>query len=349
MKQPVAFTKRLSALRTLAGRFAFGLLVVATFALMLLGKVDTVLMSGVQAVVADVMAPVMEGLSRPAQSVAHIFSSVHELAAIREDNARLREENERLRHWQAVAMQLEAESEVLKAQLRFVPDPTTQSIAARVIADTGGAFAQSVLITAGSRDGVRKGSVVVTPDGLVGRIEAVGERASRVLLLTDINSRLPVTVGDQRQKAILVGNNSPQPHLLFLHDPQNLAAGDKIVTASDASAFPPGLAIGEIAPGQGVTASTDVLVDLYADSATLDIVQVIDYGLTGILDSAGPPVPSHPDPTQAHRPVPRIAPPSGGPAAASSPTSRNGVVHAPSLAPPPPEPVLPAPTIIGHH
>ncbi len=348
MKQPLAFTKRLSALRLLAGRFAFGLLMVVTFGLMLLGKLDAVLMAKVQAVVADTVAPTMQVLSRPAQAAVRIFENFHDLAAIREDNVHLHEENKRLQHWQSAAMQLESENLSLKSQLRFIPDPNSEAIAARVVADTGGAFAESVLITAGQRDRVRKGSVVMSVDGLVGRIEAVGQRASRVLLLTDINSRLPVTVGENRQKAIMVGNNGPQPYLMFLHDPQNLVVGDKVVTGGESAAFPPGLAIGEVAPQTG--GANRVSVALYANSTALDIVQIIDYGLTGIIDTA--PVtakndnPIVPRRLQQSRPVP----PSGGPAAVASAMARNGVVRAPGVvsATAPLTPPLPAPFAMGH-
>ena len=63
---------------------------------------------------------------------------------------------------------------------------------ARVVGDVGGAFAQSVIITAGASSGVTKGQVVMTGEGLVGRVTQAGNASSRVLLITDINSRIPV-------------------------------------------------------------------------------------------------------------------------------------------------------------
>ena len=94
---------------------------------------------------------------------------------------------------------------------------------------------------------------------------------------------------------------------------------------------------------------------LYADNAALDIVQVIDYGLTGIIDRAGPPEVNRGEAIVTPRRLQQVRPlpPSGGPAAVASPLARNGVVRAPpvpdGMGAPASVQRLPAPTIIGHH
>lgn len=279
MKQPGAFTSRISQLGGFAGRFAFVVLVLVSFGLMLLGKADTALVERIRTTVADAVTPIMDVAARPATSVSGVISNIRELSGIREENSHLRDENERLRRWQVAARRLEAENDALKDLLNFVPEPSSTFVTGRVVADTGGAFAQSLLITIGRRDGVQKGQAVVSGDGLVGRIAEAGQRASRVLLVTDINSRIPVTVGNSRQRAILVGDNSPQPRLLFLKSAQAVAPGDRVMTSGDAGAFPPGLAVGIIAS----VADGDVRIEPYAQRERLDYVRAIDYGLAGIM------------------------------------------------------------------
>ncbi|MFX4941244.1 rod shape-determining protein MreC, partial [Acinetobacter baumannii] len=87
-------------------------------------------------------------------------------------------------------------------------------ITARVVADPGGPFVRTVLTTAGRRHGVRKGQAAMAGPGLIGRVIEVGEWSSRVLLITDLNARIPVVMENSRQRAVLSGDNSEMPRLL---------------------------------------------------------------------------------------------------------------------------------------
>ena len=134
----------------------------------------------------------------------------------RGENARLREENERLRRWQSIALALDAENQRLKANLRWIPDPAPSYVTARVVADAGGVYAKAVLLSVGPNHGIRKGEIALDERGLVGRVTEVGARTARVLLITDLNSRIPVILENSRAHAILVGTNGPRPRLVLL-------------------------------------------------------------------------------------------------------------------------------------
>lgn len=278
MRGPTGQISRLGTLKSLLQRFAFLSLIGVTFALMLIGKADTVLVERVRSAVTDAVTPILRVMSEPASVVAQVFGNVRELASIREQNAELREGNDRLLQWQALAQRLEAENKSLRSLLALVPEPGAQFVSARVVGDVGGAFAQSVIITAGLSAGVKKGQVVMTGEGLVGRVTQAGNHSSRVLLITDINSRIPVLVGEAGNRAILAGDNGLRPKLLYLN--QSAAApGDKVVTSGDAEAFPPGIPIGQVAEvGDG-----GVAVELFVARDKLQYVRVADYGLAGIL------------------------------------------------------------------
>lgn len=279
MKQPTGQISRLGTFKYLAQRFAFLSLIGLTFALMLIGKADTIIVERARMAVSDAVTPILRVMAEPAASISQFVTNLQELAAIREQNADLRETNARLLEWQAVAQKLENENRQLRALLGTVEEPEANGISARVVADSGGAFAQSILITAGGRDGVAKGQAVVTGDGLVGRVTQAGYRSARVLLVTDINSRIPVRVGEVGERAILAGNNSPRPRLIFLGVKSALAPGDRIVTSGDAGAFPPGLPVGRVVAADEALA----LVEPYVSRDRLQYVEVLDFGLTGIL------------------------------------------------------------------
>jgi len=281
MKQHPGMVGRLATLRLLAQRFAFLTLVLASFALMLLGKADTILVERLRVFVDDGLAPVLQVMSRPAAAIASVVNAVHDLAALRAENVRLAEENERLMHWQTVARELDNENRALKSQLNFMPDPDAAFITARVIGDTGGAFVHSMLLNVGKRDGVRKGQAVIAGENLVGRIAEVGDRSARILLLTDINSHIPVIIENSRAKAILSGDNTDRTRLNYLAPNSNPAVGNRIVTSGHGGAFPPGLPVGVIASLQDGIVRVEPFVHRYQ----LEYVTVVDYGLPGVLPS----------------------------------------------------------------
>ena len=284
MRQPTGQISRFGTLKTLLQRFAFLSLIGLTFALMLIGKADTVLVDRARDAVTDAVAPILRVMSEPASVVADFVNNLRELAAIREQNAELREQNARLLLWQSAAQRLEAENQSLRALTALVPEPSATFVTARVAADTGGAFAQSIIITAGQSSGVKKGQVVLAGEGLVGRVMQAGAYSARVLLITDINSRIPVLVGEAGNRAILAGDNGLRPRLLFLGNKSAAAPGDKVVTSGDAEAFPPGLPIGQVARVE----EGGVEVEPFVVRDKIQHVRVADYGLKGILAQQPP-------------------------------------------------------------
>jgi rod shape-determining protein MreC len=278
---------RLATLRLLAQRFAFVSLIVAAFALMIVGKADILLIERTRTLVADALAPIFDIMSRPAATIAEMVENVRTLASLRTENARLKAENQRLMHWQIVARRLEAESGVLHQQLNVVPDPDPAFVTARVIGDLGSAFGHSMLLGAGGRDGLRKGQAVLAGEVLVGHIAEVGERSARLLLLTDINAKIPVLVEGSRTRAVLTGDNKSRPKLNYVAGNPSIAVGDRVVTSASGAAFPPGIPIGVVASSiDGI-----IRVEPYVRRHELEFVAVVDYGLGGILPFERPPAP----------------------------------------------------------
>jgi rod shape-determining protein MreC len=149
-----------------------------------------------------------------------------------------------------------------------------------VVGDPGGAFVRTVLINAGERNGVEKGQAAITGDGLAGRVAEVGQRSARVLLLTDINSRVPVVVGRARDRAVLAGDNSNAPELLYLGPTAKVQAGDYVTTSGHGGVFPPGLPIGVVS----AVSEKGVRVKPFVDWAHMEVLRIVDYEMTGILD-----------------------------------------------------------------
>ena len=260
-------------IKVLVQRFAFLFLILAAFGLMLLSKAETSAIEKVSNVVVDIFAPLMDGLSQPAAAISDGVQAVRQLANIHEENDRLRRENARLLAWQEASRRLMAQNQALMSLLDYKPDPRAKYIAARVIGDSGGAFVRSMLINAGRRDGLAKGQAAMTGHGLAGRVTSVGLRSARILLITDINSRVPVIVQASRDRAILAGDNSRLPRLVFLPSNASVNSGDIVVTSGHGGIFPAGLPVGRI------TRSDDgvVRVNPFVQFEKLEFVRLIDY------------------------------------------------------------------------
>ncbi len=269
--------------RQALAKLTLPMLVVAAFALLLLGKADALLAERARMALADAMAPIYSVLSAPIVRVRTVISDWDELLIARSENVRLRDENERLRRWQSVALALDAENQRLRANLHWIPDPAPAFVTARVVADAGGVYARAVLLALGPNHGIAKGQIALDERGLVGRVTEVGARTARVLLLTDLNSRIPVILETSRSRAILVGTNGPRPRLMYWAEGAVPAEGERVVTSAEAGAFPANLPVGTV----HYNAANVPEVEPSARLDRLEVVRIFDYGLRGIGSPEG--------------------------------------------------------------
>lgn len=265
--------------RQALSRLTLPVLIAAAFGVMLLGKADVVLTERARMALGDTLAPIFGLMAEPLAGVRARIDEARALLQLRSENVRLREENDRLRRWHAVAMALDAENATLKANLRWVPDPAPSYVTARVVADAGGVYARAVLLSVGPNHAVGKGQIALDERGLVGRITELGGRSARVLLVTDMNSRIPVILESSRARAILVGTNTTRPRLM--HWPEGVAPveGERVVTSAEASAFPAGLPVGVVRYSAGNAPEVEPAARL----DRLEVVRIFDYGLRGVL------------------------------------------------------------------
>ncbi len=264
--------------RQALAKLTLPVLIVASFGLMLVGKADTLLADRARIALADALAPIYAILDEPLGQIREAIHEAGDLWTIREENTRLRDENERLRRWQSIALALDMENQRLKATLRWVPDEAPAFVTARVVADAGGLYARAVLLSVGPGHTIRKGAIALDERGLVGRVTELGARTARVLLITDLNSRIPVIMETSRARAILVGTNGPRPRLLYWAEGTVPQQGERIVTSAEANALPANLPIGTVRySGSGVPE-----VEPEAMLQRLEVIRVFDYGLGGL-------------------------------------------------------------------
>jgi len=228
-------------------RLSLFIMIIITCAFLLLDRAEAQVFERAREAAADALTPVFEIFSGPVSAIRDFLGGIQGYLAVHEENARLRDENARLLGLEAEVQQLRRVIDRYDALLTVQIDPAISYAAGRVVADDGGPFRRTVVVNAGTRAGVDRGQAVIDEHGLIGRVVGAGVESSRVLLVSDLNSRIPVFVEPGRRRAILAGDNSNLLRLDFLSNVEGLAAGDRVVTTGEGGLMPPGLSVGIVA------------------------------------------------------------------------------------------------------
>lgn len=262
-------------------RFAPALLILICLTLMALDKIDARPIEKMQTATTDIMAPMIAAASQPFVTFSESFDSITTMRSLKADNIRLQKENAQLKAWYETALKLQAENKSFRELLNVKADPDMAFITARVVSDPGGAFVKSLLVPVGTRDHVSRGNAVMSGKGLVGRITEAGDRSARVLLATDLNSRIPVVIQNTRTRAILAGKNENLLKLERLPIDSGLTVGQRVVTSGDGGQLPADIPVGTISS----VGPDGVYVQLLADTERMTHVQIINANLDPSLQT----------------------------------------------------------------
>lgn len=221
--------------------------------------------------VTDVFARPLELLAGPSSFVARFFGDFQSLQTLQEDNRKLRRELADALQWREIAQRLEAQNARLRALNKVTLAPRFDYATAEIIGGSNGQFENSLIINAGRSSDLEIGTVVMDGASVIGRVVAVGAHASIVLLMTDSQSRVPVTVENTKANALIVGDGSAEPRLKFVSEPAALREGLRITTSNHGGVLPKGLPVGQVALAEDGTFT----VRLSANVAQLDFVRLV--------------------------------------------------------------------------
>jgi len=252
-------------------RLIVGLTLFLFFALFILWRVDSPRVERFRMALVDQFVPNMEWALAPVTQFTRIVSDYKSYAQIYQRNQELRQELQRMKGWQEAALQLEQTNAQLRALNNVQLSPSLGFVTGEMITDSGSPFSQSGLLNVGSLDGVVDGQAAVDGLGLVGRISGVADHTARVVFLSDVSSQVPVIIRPTGQRAILHGDNTLAPLVLFSEDPDDVLPGMRVVTSGDGGVFPPEILIGQIVR----SSSGEVRALLAADFEGLEFVRVL--------------------------------------------------------------------------
>ena len=153
-------------------------------------------------------------------------------------------------------------------------DYFSDEIVGKVLLDKKSPFLQSVIVNKGSKDKVTIGMAVLDGDYLVGKVVDVTYSTARILLLTDLNSKIPVDILPNNVKSILSGTGEESGIIQYIKSENIIENQSKVFTSGAGGIFKPGIAIGEISKKTG---SLDLNVNFYSDFSQLRFVKLVSY------------------------------------------------------------------------
>lgn len=275
MKRRRVLFIRLSQFRVFIRKLLVAALFVSALVFMMLSKADTLILNKITNSVVQSFSPVVRVMQFPAEVLYAVYDKIRDITLVYSENKHLKAENADLLMLKNQVRTLKAENKLLGQMLNYTPPPEASYITAKIVAEEGDGFSHSLIAYTDNASQVRKGQVVLGAESVVGRVESVSGSYIRVLLFTDINSRVPVVIERNRIRGILSGDNTTVPKLLFTAAGSDIKDGDMVVTSGVAGVFPTGLPIGVVSK---ITKDA-ISVETISDIERLEYVKIVDYGV----------------------------------------------------------------------
>ena len=255
-----------------AQKFSLVSLIIVALIIFFLDIYNIGLIKPVRAFINDGVYRASVVASTPTKYIPRLFGNISELFKTKKENSRLRNELEFYKSKEYKVEYLTNQNKALQQFLGNIKENNEDAksiIVAKVLLDKDSPYLKSIIINKGSKSGVLKGLPVLDNDFLIGIVVETNYLSSRVLLLTDLNSRVPVTLGKDDTQAILKGTGGNQPMLEYLPEEYIIKDSVNVFTSGKDQIFKPGTLVGKT--------NDKGSVSLYSDSSQLSFVKINLY------------------------------------------------------------------------
>ena len=150
----------------------------------------------------------------------------------------------------------------------------SDAIFAKVLSDKGSPFLKSVIINKGSKHGIKLGMIAMNELYLVGKVIEVNYLSSRVLLLSDLNSKIPVIVEPNGLLSILSGTGQDHGIIQYSKKYEDIKSQSIIYTSGTGGLFKAGIPIGRI---NSVLLKNERKVEFYSDFSQLKFIKIFSF------------------------------------------------------------------------
>jgi rod shape-determining protein MreC len=234
----------------------------------------------------DYSSNIINSIYTPINTFNKSIANIHNIYNTYNINNEIIKENKSLKIISNKMQLLYAENQELKKLLNLPNEISYKFVTTKIISKSNASFIRSVILMSGKKDNISIKSPVVDNNNLLGYISELGNNSSRVIALTDINTKIPAFVPNKNIKIIVSGNNSNFLEISNYLDISSLKSGDKVFSSGDGNMYPSGLFIGTIK----IKLDGKIIVEPFSNLNDLNYVQVIDWkpesrGIDIIIDS----------------------------------------------------------------
>jgi len=250
-------------------RFSLLALILISVILIFLETIEAKPLNFFRSIIKDVIYRGSAIVSQPAKIVNNSFDYIGGFFNLHENYTRLKEENDNLKNNISKSDFLELENSQLRNLIDEQMNSPSNLLSARVMLDKQSPYLNSFIINIGSNKNIKNGMAVLDGKNFVGRIVDVNFFSSRVLLVSDLNSKIPVIIEPSGNHAILSGGGTNITNLIYVPDNHNIQDGDKVYTSGKEGIFSTGIPIGE------VKKENDLFkVNLFSDLSQITFVNI---------------------------------------------------------------------------
>ena len=254
-------------------RFSLIVLIFFSFAFLILGKLNFKAIDYVKIAIKEIVYRSSFIISTPENYAKDTIRNVKEHFIVYEDYLKVKKELADLKTTQKVNDYIISENKRLK---KVIDDlvVSSEEIIAKVLVDKQSPFLRSIVINKGSQENVKLGMAVLDNSYLVGKVVEVNYLTSRILLLSDLNSKIPINVEPNGVQSILSGTGKKNGIIQYIKDNYDIAEGSIVYTSGSGGLFKSGIPIGKIA---NTVLENEKYVDFYSDFSQLRFVKIVSF------------------------------------------------------------------------
>ena len=227
-------------------RFSLFALIIVSIALIFIEAIETKPLNSFRAIVKDTIYRGSLIVSLPAKGFGSSTNYIKEHINLYSNYNQLKKEYAELKNSYSKSDFLELENNQLRKLIDEQITSSSNYVSARVMLDKQSPYLNSFIINIGKNKKIKNGLAVLEAKNFIGRIVDVNYFSSRVLLVSDLNSKIPVIIEPSGHHAILSGHGANSPTLEYLPKNYKINNGDKVYTSGKARIFSPGLPVGEV-------------------------------------------------------------------------------------------------------
>ena len=249
-------------------RFSLFFLIILSIVFLILGRFNLSAINYIKVSINELVYRSSFIVSVPENYIKNTYINVQDHFTYYDEYLKLKKENIELKSSIENTSFITSENERLK---KIIDDYiiVSDEIVAKVLIDKQSPFLRSIIVNKGSKDNIKLGMAVLDGEFLVGKVVEVNFTTSRVLLLSDLNSKIPVTIEPEGYQSILSGTGKTDGVIQYSKEEISLKDGSTVFTSGSGAIFKSGIPIGKI--------QEKTKVSYFSDFSQLRFIKIISF------------------------------------------------------------------------